>query len=281
MVSFLSRIALVMAILLGSMTVYAEEAESKPVLEVPKATEAPVIDGALNDPIWKSAAVIDGLKPARGAKTEDSISGIPTTIRVLWDKDYLYVSFQCTDNDIYVSGTMKRDENLYTEDVCEVFIDGKGDGRQYIETQVSPLNQTLDLMMLSTDEVDLNDAGMLKGPMIKRDWWSLREWDCKELRHAAGRIIENGKVTGWTVEMAIPAGPVVRRLGLKQYKPMDLRANFLRYDWQPKEVAEDEEKKRDLLHMNWSPVNGGCPHISPGGMGTLRLMPEPEGAERE
>jgi len=237
-----------------------------PQLRIPRAKVAPVIDGVLNDEAWRDAAVIDGLRPHIGGETWNKINRVPTKIRVTWNPEYLFIAFECRDPDIFVTGTLPRDGALYTEDVCEVFIDGMGDQRQWIELQVNALNQTLDLMMLYTGPREFSATGRLLPEHSATDFWSFRCWQAPGVITAAGRIVENGEVAGWTVEMAIPAKNFLRRRGIDRIEPMEIRANFVRYDY-----PVNENGQRELLHMNWAPVEHGCPHISPAAMGVLIL----------
>src|ERR1051325_2524426 len=66
-----------------------------PSLTVPRTHTPPAIDGLLDEGTWKGAAKIVGLLPSLGVKEADQIAKIPTTVRVLWDEGYLYVSYEC------------------------------------------------------------------------------------------------------------------------------------------------------------------------------------------
>ncbi|MDA3874506.1 MAG: carbohydrate-binding family 9-like protein [Kiritimatiellae bacterium] len=235
-------------------------------LDVPQTEQAPVIDGILNDAAWDGAGLIDGLKPFLGGGYQDAIDRIPTRIRVTWNSEYLFVAFECRDPDIYATGSIPHDGNIYMEDVCEIFIDGMGDQRQWIEIQVNALNETLDLMSLYTGKQEYTETGRIAPKHTARDFWSFRGWEANGMITASGRLVENGAVVGWTVEMAIPATAFLKRRGLTKIEPMEIRANFIRYDH-----PENEDGERNLLHMNWSPVEHGCPHISPAAMGVLIL----------
>ena len=223
----------------------------RPELAVPLAAAAPVIDGDTSDAVWASAARIDGLRPAIG----ESSAAIPaTSVRVLWDATLLYVAFDCADDEVYSSGTLRHDDNLYTEDVVEVFLDGKGDGRQFVEIQVSPSGENLDLMYVYT-------ADTLPPAPDGVSW--LREWEMAGLLTAARRT-----GTGWSAELAIPVEPLVHRLGLRELSPgIALRAQFVRYD----HVPAADGSGRNILQQTWSPVIQGNPHNTPAAMGTLFL----------
>jgi hypothetical protein len=109
-----------------------------PEYHTPRAARAPVIDGKLDDEVWKQApeqelvASFDGHAVTR-----------KTTFRVLWDDEFIYVGFFAVDPDVW--GTlMKKDDPIYNEEVCEVFFDADGDGKTYNELQVSPHNVNFD-----------------------------------------------------------------------------------------------------------------------------------------
>lgn len=250
----------------------APPAPPLPALTVPRlvVVPPPVIDGVLDDAAWAHAAVIRGLGPSLGGvRDQERIDRIPTTVRVLWDTNALYLAFECLDDHIDVDPDAKHDSDLYLHDVCEVFLDPVGDGRQYMEIQVSPNGQTLDMVYLLTAPPEYTAAGRLTPSCAARELWRFREWEAVGLRAASGRIRRNGTVAGWTVELAIPAAPIMRRRGLSTFEPGEIRANFARYDWQP----DPATGRRDLLPMYWSPVARGCPHLSAGRMGRLVLEP--------
>ncbi len=232
-----------------------------PSLDVPMAETAPAIDGKLDDPAWGKAAVINGLCPSRGGKYQDKIDKVPTIVRLLWDKDYLYISYECTDADIFATMT-ERDSLLYNEDVCEVFIDPKGDGRQYYEIQVSPNNVVFDIIHMATAEPKYTGEMRFTPEFCKTDRWVFTEWNMEGLKTATARTDK-----GWNCEIAIPAKHIMKRFGKEKLEPCELRANFMRYDHQP----NPKTGKRELVHMNWAPVQHGCPHISPAAMGFLYL----------
>lgn len=241
-------------------------AAEPPTLTVPRAAEAPGIDGRLDETAWTQAAVIPSLLPPRGQQASADIQ--PTEIRLLWDATGMHLAFRCLDDEIYASGTIPHDGDVYREDVCEVFLDAKGDGRQWIEIQVNPLNQTLDLMSLNVGDTASLPNGRLASTT---DLFSFRGWEAEGLRTAAGRLTEGDREIGWTVEMTIPATALTKRLGVKELQPGAMRANFIRYDHR----LPQSGTQRRLVQQNWAPVVHGCPHISPSAMGFLILAEEP------
>jgi hypothetical protein len=248
-----------------------ESEKGIPSLDVPRAIAPPVIDGRLDEKVWKEAATITGLLPARGEDTAARIARIPTTVRVLWDPGSLYVSFECVDDEVWSTGSARPRDQIYLEDVCEVFLDGVGDGRQYLEVQSSPAGRNFDVLYLFTRSPAYTPQMRMTEEFCRTDRWKFPGWEVKGVRTAGRKLIRGDKVIGWAVEMAIPAGPVMKRRGSEVFFPTEIRGNFVRYDW-PLSPATG---KRELLQMNWSPVLLGCPHISPSRMGRLNLVEFP------
>lgn len=230
-----------------------------PALTVPYTATAPVIDGMLDDPAWAAAATIDGLQPALGLAPAPGA----TAVRVLWDEQYLYVGFVCTDAEVFAREGHRHDDLLYKEDVCEVFLDGFGDGRQFVEIQVNPYGVNMDMMYLFTREAAYTPELRLLPEICARDRWGFLEWNLEGLRTAARKT-----ATGWTAEFAIPAPVIMKRKGCNTFCPTELRAHFMRYDW----IARPGSAERDLHQQNWSAVLLGNPHNSPGRMGRLNLV---------
>jgi hypothetical protein len=231
-----------------------------PSIEVPRLTVAPLITADEQDQAWNVAAVIPGLSLSRRSPPQ-AHPIVSTTVRLGWDPAFLYLRFICADEEVF-QPVQGRDAELYRGDAVEVFLDVVGDGAAVVELQFSPGGDAFDQMILLTAPLRSNPDGTMPGDLINRDMWTDRSWNMEGLRWAAKRSLG-----GWTVDATIPAVSALRRLGIKTWKPMPLRCNLLRYDWLPTKTG------RDLLAMNWSTVQYGCPHISPARMGTLRLLP--------
>ena len=147
----------------------------------------PVLDGTLDDPAWQQAEEVRLVRNQDGAEPR-----FETTVRLLWDDEYLYVGFACEDTRIYATKT-ERDASLWEEEVVEVFVDANGDQTGYVEIEVSPLNTLLDLYVLNRPPEPFR--GMF-------------DWDSVGMRHAVqvdGDPHDPASVDrGWRVEMAIP-----------------------------------------------------------------------------
>lgn len=98
-------------------------AQSKPDLgpvpryAVKRAPNPIVVDGKVDDPAWREAGTIVFVFPwdaQTGAKQR-------TVARLLWDDQYLYVGYDCTDTDV-VAHYQNRDDPTYKDDAVEIFI---------------------------------------------------------------------------------------------------------------------------------------------------------------
>ncbi|MBN1346841.1 MAG: carbohydrate-binding family 9-like protein [Phycisphaerae bacterium] len=99
-----------------------------------QATGPITIDGKLDEPAWKDAETITTFYPLDPAKTTQTT---PTVFRMLWDKQNLYVAFECTDDDVW-SYSNKADDELWNGDVGEFFIKPSTQKRPYYEFVTAP-----------------------------------------------------------------------------------------------------------------------------------------------
>jgi len=152
------------------------------------ATSAIKIDGKLVDPAWREAEAITqfhALQP-KGMKELS-----PTVFRMLWDKQYLYVAFVCTDDDIW-SCSDKADDELWNGDVGELFIKPSVTERAYYEFVTAPNGAQYDGRYTSRGSGGFN---RFKG-------WSSGTKIATHIDGTDGDGRDADK--GYTIEMAIP-----------------------------------------------------------------------------
>lgn len=101
---------------------------------------APIeIDGRVTEAEWGAAAWSEPfVTPVRG---EPSMPR--ARVRFAWDEHRLYAAFDLGDESL-TSPDTTRDAPLYRADAAELFIDATGDGRRYVELQVSPRGVLMD-----------------------------------------------------------------------------------------------------------------------------------------
>ncbi len=140
----------------------------------------PVIDGRLDDPVWKTAARITAftqLELHEGAPESEL-----TEVFFGYDKDNLYIAAHCHDSEPkkIVTTTQTHDSDLTYDDTLTILLDTYHDGRAaYLFTTNSGAAQVDALVRNEGEQVNL-------------DWDGI--WSVEGRRDA----------TGWTIEIAIP-----------------------------------------------------------------------------
>ncbi len=237
-----------------------------PEVSVPYATQKPTLRAEWGEGVWEQAGIIEKLTPS--LESIPSLTPQQTEVRLLWDETNFYIRFVCEAKEV-VATLSGHDTEYHREEAVEVFIDPTGDGKAYIELQVSPNNGVRDVLYLCTGEPRYDENGRFLPEILKRDCWSFDTWNLEGLQTATGRFSHKGK-KGWIAEIAIPS-TILRRLGESRFRPMQLKANFIRLE-HPKAATDSLE--RYFLSSNWSPILQGNPHRSPGANGVVHLMGE-------
>jgi len=140
-------IALFGVLLACAMTVKAED--TTPKHYTCYQTKEPVaINAILDKPIWKKTPALDNWLITVDPKKLHKPATFPTTAWMCWDQDNLYIGFECIDKDIRGSRA-KKDSDVWEDDAFELFIDPNGDGKNYVEIEINPLNTILDLLIVT------------------------------------------------------------------------------------------------------------------------------------
>lgn len=179
----LNRLPLLLVVVLVASAVgpcalaYADNYSSRP-LPAKRASQAPVIDGKLEDAAWKEASL--------ASTFIDTVTEKPTTDQteawLLYDDKALYVAFYCHDSqpDKIVAREIRYGAGMGNDDYVNFTIDP-------YYTRGFDSNSSFTVNPLSTQNENI--AG---GRAAKREWRGV--WQA-----AAQRVAD-----GWTVEMRIP-----------------------------------------------------------------------------
>ncbi|MBT3481890.1 MAG: carbohydrate-binding family 9-like protein [Opitutales bacterium] len=148
-------------------------------------TELPItIDGRLDELAWESAVDVDAFEfPWWEAGRKEQ-----TRTRLLWDDEYLYVSFVCED--AYISGEhTERDSPVYEDDCVEVFTSpNPAELNKYFNVEMNVLGASLEHIHP-------------EGPGTKATWDPL----VKIATTIDGTLNDDTDIDrSWTLEIAIP-----------------------------------------------------------------------------
>jgi hypothetical protein len=152
------------------------------------AGETVVIDGKLNEAEWRRAAVIKDFVECGSGKSVHC----RTEARALYDDEFLYLSFVCYTK--HITASLKdHDQDLWKEDVVEVFLDPEAQLKSCFEVELNPLNALYDARV---------DYSKKLTPEYLET--SKKEYESVRTRHAVASSRSGSEGEVWTAELALP-----------------------------------------------------------------------------
>lgn len=110
--------------------------KAQPV-RLPSFAKPPVIDGKLDDEVWKNAAV---LKDFYQVQPGDNIApSKPTEVLLGFDSRFLYVAFHCYDEPDKVRANIPKRDDIWNDDYVGILFDTFNDKRKAYEFDFNPL----------------------------------------------------------------------------------------------------------------------------------------------
>lgn len=145
-----------------------------------------------------------------------------TKTKVLYSENGIYFLFYCEDNEI--TATLNADfQDLWKEDVVEVFLWPDESVPVYFEYEISPLNYELPILVSNE-----------KGDLVR--WVPFHYHSDRKTRHATsvkgGRKMSYSKVSSWTAEFFLPFNLLRPLSNIPPRKGSKWRANMCRIDYQ-------------------------------------------------
>jgi hypothetical protein len=184
---------------------------------IQRIEEAPVIDGFLDETIWKKCAPLSGFKqfdPFNGEASSES-----TIVKLAYNSDYLFVAMECSDSQIdKIHAPLTPREGYYEGDYVSLILDTFNDQR-------------------TSYTFTLNPRGVQKDQPGDYLWES------------SGRIHENG----WNVEFKIP----FKSIRFPEQKIQTWGINFKRFIYRKKETSYYSHIKRDEVKLEKSAIIEG------------------------
>lgn len=154
---------------------------------IARTSQRITIDGVLDEAAWEGASPVGEFVFTWW--TEGDGPRQPTNARMLWDDDFLYVGFDCSDTDVRATRT-ERDSDVYRDDCVEVFASPEIDHPEnYFNLEMNALGTQLD-----------NYRPQGKNPDVA---WNPEGIECAV--SVDGTLNDSSDSDrGWTLEVAIP-----------------------------------------------------------------------------
>jgi hypothetical protein len=148
-----------------------------PHVRAVRVTESPKLDGTLDDPAWQSALPMDSFVqkfPHEGTPPSE-----PTTIRVVYDRDAVWVGVDCRQRTAPIIGRLTRRDRPIEADSITIDFDSRRAGTSAFEFAVNAAG-------VLSDSIRFNDTDS------SSDWDE--NWDARVARRS----------DGWSAEFRIP-----------------------------------------------------------------------------
>jgi hypothetical protein len=154
---------------------------------VTRFDKAPVIDGKLDEEVWKSAVVFKDFVQYRPS---DLVApSQPTEVRVGYDSKFLYVGFHAFDEQGKVRATIAKRDAVFDDDWVGVWLDTFNDGRRAYELIFNPLGVQADAVFTEGINEDFSiDIVMESKGVVTADGYTVEvAIPFKSLRYEAGK----------------------------------------------------------------------------------------------
>lgn len=175
-----------------------------------KAEKPPIINGILDDAVWKTAPSISEdfitFTPAYG-----EIMPKKTNAWIAYDAENIYIAFKCFDNepDKIKTSTTKRD-NIWTDDFIGFLLDTSNNRQEAYEFYVNPNGIQGDMYLVGSSEEQEPDWVWNSASKIVEDGYTAEiHIPLKNIRYTSGK----------NVQMGFMAVRFIGRLGLQGLYP--------------------------------------------------------------
>jgi len=172
---------------------------TRPTVSIRRASQAPTIDGQLDDTVWSTAARLGTFvqeRPVPGAPATEA-----TDVSIAYDNQYLFLAIHAKYSDVSIMRANRADrDQISRDDTVTVSFDPFMDGQRGYSFTVNGYGVQADAL-ISNQGGPLGGApqgasnqgggGQRFGPIDPT-------WDA--LFHSAGHLVEDG----WMAELAIP-----------------------------------------------------------------------------
>ena len=189
-------IIVIMCVLAGMLAAATNSIQQNiRTLEPVKASTPPVLDGSLDDEVWKSAALVDDIwvtyNPVNGNELPQR-----TRAYLAYDDQNLYFAFHCLDSqpDLIKTSLTKRD-GIFEDDWVGLSIDTVGGKKYGYELFVNPSGAQADIFRTGDMEDSSTDWVWHSAGKIVGDGYIVEiRQPLKSIRFASGKDVRMGVV---------------------------------------------------------------------------------------
>jgi hypothetical protein len=147
----------------------------------------PVIDGKMDEEVWKTAAVFKDFYQFNPG--DNTAPTAPTEVFMGYDAKFLYIAFHCVDDPTKVRATVAKRDNVFGEDNVRIFLDTFNDQRRAYVLGFNPLGIQQDGIMTEGQGTDFSvDIVMESKGLVTDDGYTVEvAIPFKSLRYEAGK----------------------------------------------------------------------------------------------
>jgi Domain of unknown function (DUF5916)/Carbohydrate family 9 binding domain-like len=161
--------------------------EKAGAVTIPKLEKPPVIDGKLDDEVWKTAAHFKDFVQYRPV---DLVApSKPTEAYIGYDSKFLYIAFHAFDEPDKVRATIAKRDSVFDDDWVGVWLDTFNDGRRSYELIFNPLGVQADAVFTEgvSEDFSVDIVHESKGSITADGYVVEVAIPFKSLRYTAGK----------------------------------------------------------------------------------------------
>lgn len=161
--------------------------EKKSAVRIPRFAQPPVIDGRLDEEVWRQSAILkDFYQTWPGDNTAPSY---PTEARLGCDRKFLYLGIRAVDDPRKIRAIVAWRDAVTSDDYVAIYLDTFDDRRKAYALLFNPLGVQQDGVFTEGRETDFSvDLVMQSKGVITEDGWTLEiAVPFSSLRYEAGK----------------------------------------------------------------------------------------------
>ena len=214
------------------------------------SSEAPTIDGRLDEAMWRDVAWSEAFVDIRGADFVPA-PWLETRVKIRWDAAFLYVAAWLEEPQIWANIT-QHNEVIFQDNDFEVFVDAASSASFYKELEINARGATWALCL---NKPYANGGYENSSRVFPGSGWDFSGSIRSAVTVEGPLNVPSDDNRGWTVEMALPLADLMYNNTSQKPGPGTLwRINFSRVEWRVTVVGQGVghfEKRPGVPEDNW------------------------------